>query len=118
MSKKHRCSSCGYVGEPIDADAPVPEAAPAYVAPQVIEAAVVQQSCCPMCRMLFDAPADYDAHRARNCAPAPEVEPAIPTDPDEPEARPEMMAAAAEVVTRVSPGRSARRKARTNRRRK
>jgi len=75
MTTKHRCSSCGYVGEIIDADAPevVPEVV--AVVSEVIPA-VVQQIRCPLagCGELFEDPEEYTAHRNRNCAPAPVVE--------------------------------------------
>jgi rubredoxin len=67
-----RCPSCGYVHDPIDALAAVldPEPIPA---PVVIIPPVVQASVCPLCRAPFEDPADYTAHRERNCAPAPDV---------------------------------------------
>jgi hypothetical protein len=71
MSTKHRCSSCGYVGEIIDAYAPEVVAEIAAVVAVVIPA-VVQQACCPLCREVFDDVTEYDAHRVRNCRPAPQ----------------------------------------------
>jgi rubredoxin len=74
MSTKHRCSSCGYVGEIIDAYAPEVVAEVVAVVAVIIPA-VVQQSRCPLCGELFEDPEEYTAHRIRNCAPAPVVDP-------------------------------------------
>jgi rubredoxin len=67
-----RCPSCGYVHDPIDAKAAVLDPEPVRV-PVAVIPPVVQRSRCPLCGMEFDDPADYTAHRERNCAPAPEV---------------------------------------------
>lgn len=67
-----RCPSCGYVHDQIDALAAVLDPEP-VAAPVVIIPPVVQRSRCPLCGAEFDEPADYTAHRERNCAPAPDV---------------------------------------------
>jgi len=68
-----RCSSCGYIHEVNDTDRPVLDAEPERVVAAVIPA-VVQQARCPLCGELFEDVGEYDAHRARNCEPAPEPE--------------------------------------------
>jgi hypothetical protein len=76
-----RCSSCGYIHEYNDTDRPVLDDELIAVAVAAIPA-VVQQSRCPLCGELFDAPEEYTGHRERNCAPAPQVDP--PADAGDP----------------------------------
>ena len=94
-----RCPSCGYLHVPVRDERPpaVPDAkwendnwkpepaAPVAVA-VVAAPVVIQQARCPLCGQLFDDPAEYDGHRARNCAdkPAPDPPPAPPAPPEPP----------------------------------
>lgn len=123
-----RCPSCGYVHIPTTNDqereaityytnkrAEEIEAERAADAREVVDGQAVdpgpQQTRCPLCGNLFDQAAEYDAHRARNCAPIdppvpiPPVDPPVPIPPVDPPV-PEVVAGAASgapLVTEPNP---------------